>query len=669
MSAPKLNHTNTISIMSRSEIRNVGWIGFSRRSIVSVALIGIVCQVQPNAIAVTWNSATANSLWSVSGNWTGGLPAGEAVVFGATGRTAPGIAGNIVDQSLTIDSLAYVNGIATGGTTGQTTQINSGVTLTISTVAGNILDVGTTSNGVDTLASIQGAGTLKLDQADGSILIGSRGVNSATLNLADLASFEANVDVIRVGGGRGGDTYRGSLSLAVTNSITANSLLIASRYLDSRSTGIHYGTVNLGTTNTLSIDRIDVGSDRGLGTLQFQTGLTNATVVIQGKDSSITEPTRAELNVGYPGAGSASSSYGGTADFTGGAVDAYLSTLRVGVLSGDSAAPVTGQFSMNAGQVDADSVIIGQKISIGSNTTGITRGLVDIGGGRLVAKDLSLAQQAGALGSVVAELTVHGSGEVEVTNGGVLMGSGGVNKATISIEGNGKLTVAGDIAKGAGTTNSNLALKGGTLELNGHNILVDNFAVEAGTLRNTGEINSGNSWAKTGTGTLRLEGANHYTGRLLVSTGTLVVAGSVSQSDLTVADGAAFFMEESGELHFNITSSTSDLFILEGGASVSFNGGFVIDLNMPLGAGTWNLLTGTTQGNYSDLNDIALTGSLSGSLLDQGSGLWQLESDGWLAEFDASTGGFSLHAIPEPSVIGLASLVLVGLAWRMRRSS
>lgn len=182
--------------------------------------------------------------------------------------------------------------------------------------------------------------------------------------------------------------------------------------------------------------------------MQFQTGVENGMLVLQGKASTPEARTRANMTVGNTGGGFVNGQYGGTADLTGGEIDAYLGTLKIGVLTGNVATPMEGKFLMGAGVVDAVSVIIGQKTSAGANTTGEVSGLVDIAGGRLTTETLTLAEQAGTYGNITAGLKLHGEGEVEVTQGGIAMGTNGTTSTLILIEDDAKLTVNGAIAKG-----------------------------------------------------------------------------------------------------------------------------------------------------------------------------------------------------------------------------
>lgn len=622
------------------------------------------------AATVTWNSSTPGAVWINAGNWSGGTPAGNDVLFTGTGLTAsPTTVGNVVDEDISISSLAYQYNAANW----TVTQINSDVTLTLTggLSGSTILDVGigTGANPV-TQAALLGGGKLFVSQSDGNMKVSGRtngNPNSTGLDLSGLASFEAVLDTISLGEGRGANSFHtGTLQLADENKITASSLFIGKLGAGQSVSSQSKGSVILGISNELLIDNITVGGNRGLGTLEFASGLEDATVMIRGKNSTAESPVRAVLDVGIT-MGGGTAAYGGTADFTGGNIDAYLSTLRIGILTDSSVVSSSSSFLMNSGAVDAEAVVIAQKTIGGANSTGTMSGLLDIGGGSLTTQTLSMAQQTGtAPGAAVAELKIHGTGEVEVTQGGIQMGNIGNTTATISLEDDGKLTVAGDIAKGAGTTHATLTVDGGTLELNGHDILVDALVAKSGTIRNIGEINAGSSWTKTGDETLRLEGGNAYSGRLLVSSGTLLLDGSVAQGNLTVENGAEFSMTENGLLQFNITSFASDQFILNGGGQASFQGAFIIDLGLALEVGSWNLFTGTTATDYFGLNGIDLNGTLAGELLNQGAGIWELQSGEWLVAFDANTGNFSLGVIPEPSslaLLALASLLLLRRKW------
>ncbi len=639
-----------------------------RRASLALGFAGLLLgQGSASAADVIWNSSTAGALWSAPGNWSGGTPSGNNLFFSSAGRTPDATTvGNVVDQNITANSLTY-QGIASW----QVTGINSGVTLNVSGATGNILDVSYGGNAI-ARAAVRGAGKLTINQSNATIQVTGRDLNHggyyALLDLSGLATFEAVVDKVLVGNALTSQFYEGRLSLAQNTTITASSFLIGEVGANTQSSTRQVGTVTLGTTNILNVDRLDVGSERGWGTLHFASGAQDASLTLRGKASTDLAPVRGLLNVGITGNGSATAAngnYGGVADLRGGAVDAYLQSLNLGVMSANTGVSVKGEFWMDEGSVDATTLMIGWKSAPGANASGTAHGVFDIGGGSLAAEQIDLASQ-GAQGSAVGELRIHGSGEVEVTQAGILMGNNGSTSATVSLKDSGKLTVAGDIAKGLGTTSATLSVEGGTLEMNGHAIRVDTFVASAGVLRNLGQVNAGAAWSKTGVGLLRLEGSNTYTGSLLVAGGTVLLDGSLSQANVTVAADAAFSMSEAAVLEFNLTSSTSDLFTVQSGGAAAFEGNFVFNLGLALEERSWNLFSGTVEADYAGFNGIQLAGALSGVLLDQGGGLWRYETPEWMASFNAGSGEFSLVAVPEPSALAFGALAFGSLAFLRR---
>lgn len=567
------------------------------------------------AATATWNQATAGSLWSVPGNWSGSTPAGNDVLFSGIGTTASSTTvGNILDGNISISSLTYYY----NSPSWTVTQINSGVTLTVTGAASGatILDVGSTGGANPTTQAVfLGGGKLYVNQSDANMNVSGRtnGTANATgLDLSGLASFEATLDTISLALGKSVNAgYTGTLKLAVENKITATNLFIGKAGGAQTVSAQSKGNVILGTTNDLFVNHITVGGDRGLGTLAFADDLENASVVIRGKDSTVESPTRTVLDVGISTTGGATA-YGGTADFTGGSIDAYLSTLRIGVLTTNNPLSPSSSFLMDSGTVDAQSVVIGQKTDSGTSTTGTVSGSLDVGGGTLTTGTLSMAQQAGSVGSTVATLKVHGTGEVSVTGGGILMGTEGTTSATVSIAETGKLTVAGNIAKGTGTTNAALSLSGGTLEMNGHSVAVDTFTAASGTLRNLAELNSGGAFTKSTTGTLVVEGTNAWSGDTVINAGTLLINGTHTGGGYTVNSGGTL-----GGTGTITTQDDAGITLAAGGKLAPGNSPGTLALD--LGAGTLDLSAGIAAthsqalifelGSFSD--KITLTGSLN----------------------------------------------------------
>lgn len=229
------------------------------------ALAGLLLwQPAAGATQVTWNSSTPGDVWSAPGNWTGGTRAGNEVLFSGPGRTSSSATvGNVVDQSITVSSLTYQS-IGSW----QVTHINADTTLTLAGTSGGILNVSYTGNAIVQAAIRGGEGTLSINQSDATMQVTGRDLNHggyyAFLDLSGLARFDAVLDKVTVGAALTAQFYEGRLNLAADNTIQASSLLIGEVGVNTQSSTRQVGSVTLGTANALSIDRIDVGSERGI---------------------------------------------------------------------------------------------------------------------------------------------------------------------------------------------------------------------------------------------------------------------------------------------------------------------------------------------------------------------------------------------------------------------
>ncbi|MDQ8206289.1 autotransporter-associated beta strand repeat-containing protein [Coraliomargarita sp. SDUM461003] len=645
---------------------------------------------------VSWTGVTDDN-WSTTGNWSGGTPAGEDVVFDNTDKTDSTTANSIVDTDTTLSSLSFVN-TGSGTSDWQVVEIGATETLTLDgsgISGGNVLLVGnpaTTSTNY-TRAKITGGGALAINAADDNILLTrvSSSTGVADLDLSGLSSFTANVANVFIAQG---SRTTSSLILASTgdgiNAITASTLSVG----DSNA-GNPGGDslLQLGTVNTLNVDDIFVaaraldgdGWQRSSGTMEFQNKDESSSVVIRAADGV----SRANLSIGLMGRSNKvtnSPNLTGDVDFTGGTVDALLGDLTIGEHHAyNSNAGATGTLSMDAGTIDASLVTLGYSEYRSESSANPATGILNVSGGTFIAGSMSLGENSGSNGIPIGQVNVSETGVVQV-NGDITMGtrSGGATNvgAEIDIAG-GSLTVDGNMAEGTGDASkieSSVKLHGGTLDMTGGTVKVDTFTLESGTLKNLGQFNSGDTvgaaLVKTGTGTLNIEGSNTFTGATMINEGTvaLVTAGTnniANSSGITVADGATFdvsgvvggFTLAAGQTLGGDGTITGDLTFAAGSGyafsltdtlavtgTVNFEGFGITDvegLDSATIVGTYNLITGTV--DATNIDNIG-----SENAFDLG--------DGKSAYFEI--GSLDLVVVPEPSafalIMGGCALLLIG---------
>jgi fibronectin-binding autotransporter adhesin len=183
----------------------------------------------------------------------------------------------------------------------------------------------------------------------------------------------------------------------------------------------------------------------------------------------------------------------------------------------------------------------------------------------------------------------------------------GANTISNSITGGGSLTLAGITGGGTGATSS--------LNFNGNgNTTVTGAITQTATAQ---------SLTKNGTGTLRLNGTSTYTGTTTVSAGVLAVNGSLANTTTTVSSATSSRLQGSGSIGGSVTVGSNGT--LAAGNSIE-----------SLGVGSLSLTNGSTfeheifdnSSTGADLvyssGDLSLTGTVTLSLLDLGTYLWQV---------------------------------------------
>jgi fibronectin-binding autotransporter adhesin len=522
---------------------------------------------------------------------------------------------DLTPASATVGSLT----VASNASTANTITIGSGKTLTVN---GNTAIGGNPSVATATMSllTVSGAGTLRLGNGSGTLTLNNfttnNGANttSASIDASGLANFVANygsTGTIAVGAYYGTSTTSGpygSLILGTNNTLTAGNLQVGQNL--GGAAGSHSspnrsnGYIKLGTTNNLNVDNIAVGGGKPSapsGTpvdaiLFANTSGSGQTVVLRGSDgaSRVSSIKVSDATLYDSNSGTASQ---GTIDFTGGSVDAMVSNLQLGLGKGNqNSAASTGSLIFNAGTFDVTTATVGiQGPNTGAPATG--------------------------------NITVSGTGNLVVGSGNLILGSKPTTAGTGAITGNlninngGSVTMNGNIVSGGGV--ANLTLNGGTLNLQGHNIVAGatnvTFNAQSGSLSNVGQVNGGaTALAKTTSGTLSLSGVNSYTGGTSINGGILSVLSSVPGVDNVnsggtlagTGNGGSVILNSSGTIYPGLAAG--DISMLSAG-SLTVNGG---TLNFDLGSGLTSDLfsvAGTANFTASSVINIATAPPTTGT--------------------------------------------------------
>jgi len=411
-----------------------------RVSLCMIAATLAVVGLSSTVWAITWSGGSGTDInWSTGGNWIGGSAPGasDPVLFDDTGAAAAaGTVTNIVDADFTISQLQYQQFVQ--NTKYHTTQIKSGYTL-LST--GNLevnydltIPPSTYTTTVNTAVTGPGAfqvGSTGTSTADVIIGFNAAGGDTDTgiLDLSGLATFTTHLDELALG--YGGGPAVGNLTLAASNTLNANTIVIGDNYgngavtaaagstvainTGSLNLGTRYittgttsgkldlsgaasatidattitlgeisgtasvatsGEINLGTSNLITVDTFLIGSNKSTG---------NVDIVAGGTLNLGTTSDRGDLFVGRKSMGTAVNCTG-TMDLSAGAVfNAYVNTLAVGSLNpaATSTGDATGVLKLApTNMIDADTIDVGytnapsgaSSASVGTGTLSLSPG-------------------------------------------------------------------------------------------------------------------------------------------------------------------------------------------------------------------------------------------------------------------------------------------------------
>ena len=445
---------------------------FQRIAVLVTCAINLLAICSGHAATVSWTGASGvDTNWSTAANWTGGTPSGNDLKFYiAGGASATNTVNTVVDASVTIGSLQFANtNFNIPPTNAHTLFIASGQVLNITgtggLICGTLTDAGNTNYIYN---SIAGPGALYVSNSAAIILVDQGKSSSggatqrATLDLAGLDSFAASANRISVGttidgGANNVQNVTGTLLLARTNTITAafsgNYTLASAPITNSIQVGLNNGNngglnfLLLGESNAINCDSIGVGKSKTVSTLAFNPAFTNnsPTAVFRGAAGGSSRVTFWSIG-DMSDSGSSSGVATGTNDFTGGSVDALVTTMSLGrdrSTANTGSGATRGTLTFTAGTIDVNTLLIGNQFFSNPTNSNPMSGIVNVNGAGATLKVNTSLVLASTAGSTPAATNTSG---------------------TLNI--NGGTVTAAVITSGTKSTNSTINVNAGKLIVN-----------------------------------------------------------------------------------------------------------------------------------------------------------------------------------------------------------
>jgi fibronectin-binding autotransporter adhesin len=433
--------------------------------------------------SVSWSGSDVpnlNTNWSDRLNWQlpGAPTNGDTVLFGNNGSVfnsslstagggpsalLPDQFNNIVDANFTISSLTYTNmsGVYHNAhvADSKTLNITSSAGLNIGSLS---LDVGSANSQFVNISGPQGAVNVNNVNAVVSVAMtsASSGTHRATMDMSALGTFQVNGSRLAVGSLNTTSTRPlGTAYLAGTNILTLGYTNAPgfTAQSDLRGLGVGDNSDNattsarsflyLGQTNRINVNSVGLGVGKSMGTLQFNPSLTaaNSAPVVWFRGADGVSPVAWWTEGDALGQTGASTSPSGVADFTGGTVNALVTTMYLG-RSPDGAnggsTDSSGTLSFDSGSISVGTLIAGYEPRA-TNDWGIgvinvsTNATLGSGATLTISGSLGLGFAAGGNGAV------NTSGTLNVTNGTVFANTiipGTNSQSTINLMG-GRLIV------------------------------------------------------------------------------------------------------------------------------------------------------------------------------------------------------------------------------------
>jgi autotransporter-associated beta strand protein len=432
--------------------------------------------------SVLWSGADVpnlNTNWSDRLNWLlpGAPTASDNVIFNSTaaqsasmlsiagggaGALMPENINNIVEGNYSIASLTYTN---LAGTYHNTYIVdNAALTVTNALTVGS-LNVDFGANNLEYVNIAGPKGTVNVNNPGGVVAVAltsaSSGTHVATMDMSALGTFQASVSRLAIGSLNTTSTRpSGTAYLAQTNVLTLSYTNAPgfTAQSDLRGLGIgnqadatHESFLYLGQNNVINVNSVGIGCGKQSGELQFNPNLTaanaNPTVYFRASDgvSPVAWWTMGDA-LGQTGASSAPN---GTADFSGGTVNALVGTMYVGRApdgNNSGGTQCAGTLTFDNGIFNVRQVIAGyQPRAIGDAGVGTlnvsSNSTLSAGATLVISSNLTLGLATGGTGAA------NTAGTLNLTNGTVLAYSitpGTGSHSTITLAG-GRLVVTNSI--------------------------------------------------------------------------------------------------------------------------------------------------------------------------------------------------------------------------------
>lgn len=353
--------------------------------------------------------------------------------------------------------------------------------------------------------------------------IGGITANTATvLDMAGLSHFVFNSSNADISLGSQSNVVNNNVTvtLAQDNVITAKSFGVAS-VVSGNVGGQNLATVNLGQTNVINASTVVVGNYKSNARLQFTSGITNGSLQIRATNGT----GRASLLIGKGQSGAIATN--AVVDTTGGSLDALISTLIIGQNdnSGTQASTTTGSLLMNAGILDATSIVLGDLMNNSTDANYAGSGTLTLSGtGTVKVGTLTLSQRSASTGNGFSNGTFN-------LNGGTLQATtiqrGTAPKGTATFNWSAGTVANYDSSTDLTVTGINLTLTGSGDR--SFNITTGRTATVNSSLGD-GTGAGAQAFTKTGDGTLRLLGASTYSGITTIQAGVLFAGNSTGSA-------------------------------------------------------------------------------------------------------------------------------------------